>query len=84
MATFTIIIPFYQRDDGILRRALASAFSQSFQDFEVIVVDDQSPYLPADELRRLTQARAGANHRYQPAERRPGRRPQHRSRSCSG
>jgi succinoglycan biosynthesis protein ExoW len=56
MATFTIIIPFYQRDDGILRRALASAFSQTFQDFQVIVVDDQSPYLPADELAPLTQA----------------------------
>ncbi|KQV10862.1 succinoglycan biosynthesis protein exow [Rhizobium sp. Root1203] len=56
MATFTIIIPFYQRDDGILRRALASAFSQTFQDFEVIVVDDQSPYPPADELAPLTQA----------------------------
>jgi succinoglycan biosynthesis protein ExoW len=54
MATFTIIIPFYQRDDGILRRALASAFQQTFQDFEVIVVDDQSPYSPADELAPLT------------------------------
>ncbi len=50
MATFTIIIPFYQREDGILRRALASAFAQSFQDFDVIVVDDQSPYAPSDEL----------------------------------
>jgi succinoglycan biosynthesis protein ExoW len=56
MATFTIIIPFYQRDDGILRRALASAFSQTFEDFEVIVVDDQSPYSPADELAPLTEA----------------------------
>lgn len=55
MATFTIIIPFYQRDDGILRRALASAFSQTFDDFEVIVVDDQSPYSPADELAPLTE-----------------------------
>lgn len=55
MATFTIIIPFYQRDDGILRRALASAFSQTFEDFEVIVVDDQSPYSPADELAPLTE-----------------------------
>lgn len=54
MAIFTIIIPFYQRDDGILRRALASVFSQSFQDFEIIVVDDQSPYAPASELAPLT------------------------------
>ncbi|TCM70007.1 glycosyltransferase family 2 protein [Rhizobium sp. BK068] len=43
MATFTIIIPFYQRQDGILGRALASVFSQSFKDVDVIVVDDQSP-----------------------------------------
>ncbi|WP_160010257.1 glycosyltransferase [Rhizobium sp. 18055] len=54
MATFTIIIPFYQRDDGILRRALASAFSQSFQDFDIIVVDDQSPYAAASELAPLS------------------------------
>jgi succinoglycan biosynthesis protein ExoW len=54
MATFTIIIPFYQRNDGILRRALASAFSQSFQDFDVIVVDDQSPHAPASELAPLS------------------------------
>lgn len=54
MATFTIIIPFYQRDDGILRRALASTFSQSFQDFNIIVVDDQSPHSPANELATLS------------------------------
>jgi succinoglycan biosynthesis protein ExoW len=55
MATFTIIIPFYQREDGILRRALASAFSQTFQDFDIIVVDDQSPYPVASELAPLPE-----------------------------
>lgn len=55
MATFTIIIPFYQREDGILRRALASVFAQSFQDFDVIVVDDQSPYPAEDELKALDE-----------------------------
>ncbi|TCU21164.1 succinoglycan biosynthesis protein ExoW [Rhizobium azibense] len=55
MATFTIIIPFYQREDGILRRALASVFAQSFQDFDVIVVDDQSPYPADDELKPLAE-----------------------------
>ncbi len=59
MATFTIIIPFYQRDDGILRRALASAFAQSFQDFDIIVVDDQSPYPPASELAPLSAEERG-------------------------
>jgi succinoglycan biosynthesis protein ExoW len=58
MATFTIIIPFYQREDGILRRALASVFAQSFQDFDVIVVDDQSPYAAEDELAPLTQGQS--------------------------
>lgn len=53
MATFTVVIPFYQREAGILRRALASVFGQSFQDFDVLVVDDDSP-LPAEaELEHL-------------------------------
>lgn len=47
MATFTVVIPFYQREAGILRRALASVFSQTCQDFDVLVVDDESP-LPAE------------------------------------
>lgn len=47
MAKLTVIIPFYQREPGILRRALASVFAQEFKDFDVIVVDDESPY-PAD------------------------------------
>jgi succinoglycan biosynthesis protein ExoW len=55
MATFTIIIPFYQREDGVLRRALASVFSQSFQDFNIVIVDDQSPHPIEDELRPLPE-----------------------------
>jgi succinoglycan biosynthesis protein ExoW len=47
MATFTIVIPFYQKEKGILSRALKSIFEQSFQDFEIVIVDDESP-LPAD------------------------------------
>jgi len=47
MAKLTVIIPFYQKEPGILRRALASVFAQEFNDFDVIVVDDESPY-PAD------------------------------------
>ncbi|KQV83811.1 glycosyltransferase family 2 protein [Rhizobium sp. Root1220] len=56
MATFTTIIPFYQREDGILRRALASVFSQSFQDFDVVIVNDQSPRSPDEELAPLSEA----------------------------
>ncbi len=47
MTKCTIIIPYYQREPGILARALKSVFAQTHQDFEVIVVDDASP-LPAE------------------------------------
>ena len=47
MAKLTVIIPFYQKEPGILTRALASVFAQQYKDFDVIVVDDESPY-PAD------------------------------------
>jgi len=53
MATFTVVIPFYQREAGILRRALTSVFEQSFQDFDVLVVDDASPLEAERELEPL-------------------------------
>lgn len=54
MATFTIVIPFYQRQAGILQRALRSVFRQEFQDFDILIVDDESP-LPVDgDLQELT------------------------------
>lgn len=46
MAKLTVIIPFYQKEPGILRRALTSVFAQEFRDLDVIVVDDESPYPP--------------------------------------
>ncbi|WP_029619329.1 glycosyltransferase family 2 protein [Pseudorhizobium marinum] len=53
MATFTVVIPFYQKQAGILCRALRSIFAQSYTDFDIIVVDDASPH-PADlELAQL-------------------------------
>jgi succinoglycan biosynthesis protein ExoW len=54
MATFTIIIPFYQKQAGILQRALTSVSSQTFQDFDVIIVDDESPLSPDRDLAALT------------------------------
>ncbi|OCP03391.1 MULTISPECIES: glycosyltransferase [unclassified Ensifer] len=53
MAKLTVIIPYYQKEPGILRRALASVFAQSFQDFHVLVIDDQSPYSIDEELKPL-------------------------------
>ena len=56
MATFTVVIPFYQKEPGILRRALKSVFDQAYQDFDIIIVDDASP-LPADvELEGIEEA----------------------------
>ncbi|SFH26103.1 glycosyltransferase family 2 protein [Ensifer sp. OV372] len=53
MAKLTVIIPYYQKEPGILRRALAAVFAQSYQDFHVLVIDDQSPYSIDEELRPL-------------------------------
>ena len=66
----SVIIPYYQREPGVLRRALNSVFTQSHQDFDVIVVDDSSPLpveaeigvLPPDQRARIAvvrQANAG-------------------------
>lgn len=54
MAKLTVVIPFYQKQPGILRRALASVFAQTFEDLHVIVVDDRSPHPIADELAGLS------------------------------
>src|SRR5215217_4892258 len=55
MAKLTVVIPYYQKEPGILRRALASVFAQTFTDFDVIIVDDQSPYPIDEELKPLSQ-----------------------------
>lgn len=55
MATFTIIIPFYQKQAGILNRAFTSIFEQTFQDFDILVVDDESPVSVDGDLKSLTE-----------------------------
>ncbi len=55
MAKLTVVIPYYQKEPGILRRALASVFAQTLEDFHVLVIDDESPYPIADELSGLAQ-----------------------------
>ncbi|MBD9511348.1 glycosyltransferase family 2 protein [Ensifer sp. ENS10] len=55
MAKLTVIIPYYQKEPGILRRALASVFAQTFQDFHVLVIDDCSPYSIDEELEPLSE-----------------------------
>ncbi len=43
MTKTSVVIPYFQKQPGILARALRSVFAQSHADFDVIVVDDQSP-----------------------------------------
>jgi succinoglycan biosynthesis protein ExoW len=54
-----IVIPFFQRQRGIVEKAVRSILDQRFQDFEIIVVDDCSPVPAMDELRELVSANAG-------------------------
>ncbi|AYG68388.1 MULTISPECIES: glycosyltransferase family 2 protein [unclassified Rhizobium] len=54
MASLTIVVPFYQKQPGVLQRALRSISRQTFQDFDILIVDDASP-LPAEkELQSLS------------------------------
>ncbi|WP_275789067.1 glycosyltransferase family 2 protein [Pararhizobium gei] len=54
MARFTVVIPYYQKQAGILQRALASVFAQSHQDFDILIVDDESPFPIETELGTLS------------------------------
>ncbi|HEY0124223.1 MAG TPA: glycosyltransferase family 2 protein [Rhizobium sp.] len=54
MESITIVIPFYKKQTGILQRALKSISRQVFQDFDILVVDDESPLPAESELQSLT------------------------------
>ena len=56
---FKVVIAYYQREPGILRRAVRSALEQRVEELEVIVVDDESPVPAETELagRPAVQAR---------------------------
>ncbi|MDK4712327.1 glycosyltransferase family 2 protein [Rhizobium sp. CNPSo 4039] len=54
MASITIVIPFYQKQSGVLLRALRSISRQTFQDFDILIVDDASPLPAEDELQSLS------------------------------
>jgi succinoglycan biosynthesis protein ExoW len=43
MSAIAVIIPYYQREPGLLRRALESVVAQEYQPAQVIVIDDGSP-----------------------------------------
>ena len=56
MSKLTVIIPFFQRESGILTRSLQSIMRQSIPDgwwVDVIVVDDGSPVAASGEVHGL-------------------------------
>lgn len=54
MASITIVIPFYQKQTGVLQRALRSISQQTFRDFDILIVDDASPLPAESELQSLS------------------------------
>lgn len=53
-----VIIPFYQREAGILRRAMDSVYAQRLPEdvsLHVFIIDDSSPQSPAADLEGLDQ-----------------------------
>ncbi|WP_420961599.1 glycosyltransferase family A protein [Brucella sp. IR073] len=52
-----VVIPFYQREKGILARALRSVFAQDIPEdvsLKVVIVDDASPVSPAEDIASVT------------------------------
>lgn len=60
MAQCEVIIPYYQRQPGLLTRAIASIFRQDVDDIRVIVVDDGSPRPAKLDLDTLPEAQRAA------------------------
>ncbi len=55
--TLSVVIPFYQRERGILPRSIRTVLAQKdVDDFEIIVVDDGSPVRAKDELAGLLES----------------------------
>lgn len=66
--TIVVVVPFFQRESGILTKALESVFSQQgVDDFQVYIVDDESPIpveceireFPSDRIRVFKQKNKG-------------------------
>ena len=50
IARIGVIIPYFQRDAGLLQRALNSVAAQEHSPVKVVVVDDGSPHAAAEEI----------------------------------
>lgn len=56
--SLAVVIPFFQRAEGLLVHALQSVMAQSgIEDIRVVVIDDASPIAARDEVARLGSAR---------------------------
>ena len=51
-----VVIPYFQRQQGVLRRSLRSVMAQSLAPDVVVIVDDQSPVPAEGELAELPDA----------------------------
>ncbi|MCO0638236.1 glycosyltransferase, partial [Lutimaribacter sp. EGI FJ00014] len=52
-----VVIPYFQRESGILRRSVESVFAQELPDgtdVKIVIVDDESPLPAKKELSDLT------------------------------
>jgi len=47
---FGVVIPYFQRQAGLLQRALSSICAQEYRPIQVVVVDDGSPHAAAEEV----------------------------------
>lgn len=47
---FGVVIPYFQRQAGLLQRALSSVCAQEYRPIQVVVVDDGSPRAAAEEI----------------------------------
>lgn len=56
MPEVSVIIPVHNRE-GLISRAVQSILDQTFQDFEIVIVDDHSTDKTRDEIRKIKDAR---------------------------
>ena len=52
-----VVIPYFQRKEGVLRKCITSAIEQKgIDDYEIIIVDDVSPVTPESEIHDIMTA----------------------------